>query len=356
MPATLGLMRLGLILLLAAAPTWASPSVKKLEKELADAKSVEQMIEAITALGKTHKPEAYPPLGRAFDARRNSPRISQALVRAFIRLKDKRAEEPLTGAWDYLNSVRLQMGDDVPAHLVALRENVVEALGECGGKAAGDILLEALSDKDPRVVENAARGLGKLKDKRAVEPLIELLSRGGGVGQAAFEALADIGDARAEAPLERALRNEDMSTQAEAAYALARVSKTKRGVGLENLERIKANERVETAARQLAAYYLLKLDQKSGLDYLAGELGKGTTARKALAAELLGKSGSERAAAPLVDGLRANDPSSRELCVRGLGALGGSRAVAALRQRKREDANVSVRAAAKDALEELGEE
>ncbi len=345
-----------LVLLLLASPASASPSVKTLQRQLADAKSVEQMIEAINALGKTHKKEAFPPLGQLFDARRNSPRISQALVRAFIRLKDPRAEQPLTGAWDYLNSVKLQLGDDVPAHLVALRESVAEALGECGGTAAGDVLLEALSDQDAVVVQNAVRGLGRLKDKRAVDPLIDLLSRGGSVGQAAFEALADIGDPRAEAPLERALRNEDMSTQAQAAYALARVSRAKRGVALENLERIKSNERVEAAARQLAAYYLLKLDERSGLEYLTAELEKGTTARRALAADLLGKSGSPRAAAPLVDGLRAMDPSVRELCVRALGALGGGRAVSALKEREKQDANVSVRAAAREQLQELGEE
>lgn len=347
---------LAVLLALPAAPAAASPSVKKLERQLADGKSVEQMIEAITALGKTHKAAAYPPLGALFDVRRNSPRVSQALVRAFIRLKDKRAEEPLLKAWDYLGSMRLELGDDgLPPHLVALRESVAEALGVCGGRAAGDALLEALSDQDRVVAENAARGLGRLGDKRAVGPLIDLLSRGGGVGQAAFEALADIGDPRAEAAVEQALGNQDMPSRAEAAYALARVSKRKRAKALDALERIENDQRVEAAARSLAAYYLLKLDERGGLEYLTRELEKGTTARRSLAAQLLGQSGSERAAAPLIDGLRSEDPAARELCVRALGALGGSRAVSPLRQRLHEDANLSVRAAAREELEDLGE-
>lgn len=346
-------IRLAAAFCLLALPAAAKPNVKKLTKELAEAKSVEQMISVVQALGRTRKPEAVQPLARLLDVRRNSPRLSLAVVRALGALKSPDGEAPLTGAWDYLNSVRLQMGEEMPANLLVLRQAVTEALGEVGTERAGEILLEALNDKDPVVVEKAARSLGRMRNKAATEPLIELLSRGGAVGQAAFEGLADLQDSRARAPLERALRHEDFFIQAQAAYALARLQK--KSPAVDDLERIVASERTEAGAKSLAAYYLVRLDRQMGLDHLQKELLKGPTTRRSLAADMLGKSGNPRASQPLLEGLRSPDASLREVSIRGLGRLGGHRVVHAL-ERMKDDPNVSVRSAAKNALADLGEE
>ena len=69
-----------------------------------------------------------------------------------------------------------------------------EALGKIGDKRAVEPLIKALEDKDGYVSQHSARALGKIGDTRAVEPLIELLSDDDwGVRNAAKEALKKLG-------------------------------------------------------------------------------------------------------------------------------------------------------------------
>lgn len=339
-----------IVLCVLALPAAAKIRVGRLLKDLKEAQG-DKRIPVVMALGRSANKEAVEPLLGLFDIRQESPRLSAALVEALGRLGDDRAEEPLIGAWDYMNSMRLQLGEELPAHLQTLRAQLIEALGSLGGDRAVTVLQNALNDKDPAVVQKAAWAMGKRKETRALEALVELVSRGGNVAQAAFEALGEIGDERVEGHLDRALKHQDPLVQVQAAYALFRLG---REDGEEELLRLMNSERQEPRTRLLAAYYLARLDNREALDYLFLLLKKGNGASKAQAAEALGKSGNQRAVLPLAEGLRSSDASQRLLIVRALGRLGGSRAVYTL-YKMEDDDNPSVRAAARQALVEMGE-
>ncbi|HEX4047022.1 MAG TPA: HEAT repeat domain-containing protein, partial [Elusimicrobiota bacterium] len=64
--------------------------------------------------------------------------------------------------------------------------------------------------------------------------------------------------------------------------------------------------------------------------------------------------GNPRAVLPLVVAMKSDDPSLRLSIARGLGRLGGERAISALRK-LREDPNPGVHNAALDSLAELGD-
>ncbi len=338
----------------AAAPALAKPGVKPLLAKLEAAKGA-QKLRVIDALGRTGRKEAVAPLLALFDPRKNSPRLTSTLVVALGRLKDERADDALIGTWDYLNSLRLELQSDFPAHLQILRATVTEALGQIGGARAMPVLHDALQDKDPLVVGRAATALGALRDRDAVDALIQLSGRGGNLGQSAVEALAEIGDGRAISTMQRLLHNDDPDVRAQAAYALVRL-KDREDDGEQELVNLQTSERYELQDRLFAAYYLARLGSRSGLDFLTGLLDKGPQASKELAAEALGRAKNEKAVPPLAEAaLRAKDASLRLIVARSLGQIGGTRAVNTLR-RMADDSNQSVRAAAKQALYDLGED
>lgn len=341
------------VLLVLAGPAFARTRVKPLIEKLEKAQGPEQ-IHVVEALGRTGSKDAVSPLLDLFDVRKAPPKLTAALVVALGRLKDERAVDALIGAWDYLNSMRLAMESDFPAHLQILRAAVVESLGQIGGARVVPILHDALQDKDQLVVARAAAALGAMRDRDGVDALIQLAARGGNVGQSAVESLADIGDERAISTMQRLLRSEDPKVRAQAAFALVKLG-DKEEDGAQELENLQSSERYELKDRLFAAYYLARLNKREGLDFLTGLLAKGPEPVRELAAQALGRSKNEKAVAPLAEAaLRAKDPSLRLMVARGLSEIGGTRAIYSLR-RMEEDENQSVRGAAKMALYDLGE-
>jgi HEAT repeat protein len=338
------------LLLLAAAPAAAKPSVGRLLKLLPQAAGDGQL-RIIRALGRSGKPkDAVGPLLALLDVRKDSPRRSAVIVEALGRLGERRAAGPLLGAWDYLVSLRQQM--DLTAQVQVLRLAVIEALGGVGGEGAGRALLEALSDPDPAVVEAAARALGAMRERKAVDSLAELTQSGGDVGQAACEALGAIGDAKGRPALERALRAESAAQAAPAAYGLARLGRKE---GAQALEAMLESSLTGEAGGRAAAYYLVRLDRRAGLDFLAQLLESEQSGLPLMAAEALGKAGNERAVLPLVEAVPGAVVPLRLAIANALGRLGGTRAVLALKKLK-DDNNLAVRHAAAAALEDLGED
>ena len=343
-------------LLLLAAPAWPRGGAGRMLKQLQET-SGDAQIGVIRALGRGGQAKAAAPLLALFDVRKDSPRRSAALAEALGRLRAPEAGEPLLGAWDYLLGLRLQM--DLTAQVQVLRGAVVEALGEIGGEGAAKVLGEALSDPDPVVVESAVRALGRMRDRKNLDSLIELSRQGGNIGQAACEALGRIGDAKAQPPLARALASENPIDGVPAAYGLALMGKKE---GFARLEALVAgheggdNPALAWRVRLLAAAYLARLDKKAGLDFLVGVLeSKAELELKIPAAEALGKSENPRAALPLVEASGAAEADLRLMIARGLGRLGGSRAVRGLRELAG-DSNLAVRSAAAAALADLGDD
>ena len=96
-------------------------------------------------------------------------------------------------------------------------------------EAEGNIecLIAALKDKDSDVRNAAAWSLGRLGDKRAVEPFIAALKdKDSNVREAAAEALGELGDKRAVKPLLTALKKDkDSNVRDAAAKALGKLGK-----------------------------------------------------------------------------------------------------------------------------------
>ncbi|MBI3563604.1 MAG: HEAT repeat domain-containing protein [Elusimicrobia bacterium] len=332
-----------------ALPAMAKPREKNLINDFSLGKD-EERIRLAPALGHLKDRKAVDALLLALDYKRGNPRESAAITDALGAAGDPRATVELSSGWDYLRTLTMQMGE-LPAHLQVLRAKILEALSRCGGEQASAILVEAVNDKDPRVVEEAVRGLGRLQVKDAVPALQQLAGQGGDMTQAVFEAFADIGDKRAVSTLEQGLANPDKFVEVEAAYALAKLGDKKMAARLEaSLKNDPGAEKVGI----LAAYYLAKLDKSAGIAHLEALMNKKDSGYAVLAADALGKCGNPRAVLPLTEAARADDSSVRMSVARGLGLLGGARAVTALKKLAA-DANAGVRAAALGSLVALGE-
>jgi HEAT repeat protein len=92
------------------------------------------------------------------------------------------------------------------------REAAAQALGNIRDKKATQPLLKILSDEVEELLYAAAGALGRIRDPKAVEPLIDLFRNEDMDSETrwiAAEALGSIGDARAVAPLIEVLTDED---------------------------------------------------------------------------------------------------------------------------------------------------
>lgn len=334
---------------LSALPAMAKPREKNLIRAF-EVGNEEERIRLAPALGHLKDKKAVDALLLALDYKRGNPRVSTALTDALGTAGDARASVELGAGWDYLRTLTMQMGE-LPAHLQVLRAKILEALSRCGGEQAVALLTEAVNDKDPRVVEEAVRGLGRLQVKDAVPALQQLAGQGGDMTQAVFEAFADIGDKRAVSTLEQGLANPDKFVEVQAAYALAKLGDKKM---LARLEASLKNDPGSEKVGILAAYYLAKLDRTDGIAHLDGVLKKKDSPYAVLAADALGKCGNPRAVLPLTEAARSDDSSVRLSVARGLGLLGSPRAVTALKKLA-SDANGGVRATALSSLVALGE-
>jgi len=340
---------LAALLVLVSVPAAAKKArVKDLIRDF-EAGKLEDRLRLAPALAHSKEKKAVDVLLNALDVKRGNPRETTALVEALGKAGDARAVDSLVGAWDYLRSLMLQT--ELPAHLQVLRWKILEALSLLGGDQAVSILSESLNDKDPRVVEESVRGLGRLQVKEAVPALQQLAGRGGDMTQAVFEAFGEIADQRAVSTLEQALSNADKFVEIEAAYALAKLGKKEM---FKRLEESLLNDPGTEKVGVLAAYYLAKLDRASGLEHLDRLSKRSDSGYAALAAETLGKSGNPRAVVILVEAAKSGDSSLRLSSARALGRLGGTRAVSALKK-LHDDPHPGVRSAAISALAELGE-
>jgi HEAT repeat protein len=109
----------------------------------------------------------------------------------------------------------------------SVRRSAAKALGRIGDKRAVEPLIQALKDENYCVREEAAWALGDIGDTRAVEPLIQSLKEidtDRDVRHSAAGALGRIGDKRAVEPLLLALKDKNnQNVQRQAAWSLGQI-------------------------------------------------------------------------------------------------------------------------------------
>lgn len=168
---------------------------------------------AVQLLGQIPDPKLVDPMIEAL--KDTSAETRRAAAMALARLKEKRGAPPL---------VPLLADDNMPVRIAAM-----EGLIFLSDPSTVDPLLAVVKEKkDIDVAANAARVLGRLKDPKAVEPLINLLSAEEPRARlAAADALGRLGDARAAEPLANAMLDENWEVQRAAGTALAGIKDPK---------------------------------------------------------------------------------------------------------------------------------
>jgi len=211
-----------------------------------------------------------------------------------------------------------------------------------------EAILESLGDKDSRVREAAANALGRMGDRRAVDPLVNALGDPlDGVRDAAavalknlneplgeriyeslkgskkaWEELARKNDPRAVVPLVKALGAWDMTVRANAAWTLRKLGDPR---AVEPL--IKALGDRSPIVRGAAASALSEVGDRRAVDPMVISLGDTDETVREAAAWTLGKLKDPRAVEPLILALKDWFFKVRETAAYTLGELGDPRAV-----------------------------
>lgn len=344
---------LGAGLILAPGPAFSRMGTTALLKELENASAAEKPL-VVRALGRDGGKRAAAPILKLFDIRGGSPDLSSAAVDALGRIGSREAAPALLDAWEFLMEMRFRMAG-LPAHLQTLRAGLAQALGRIGDPKALSALRRGLIDEDSRVAERSMEALSQMRDTQSIDMILRhAAGPDPGLRQAAYEALGEFkGEEKARSALRAGLEGGSPATQATASYGLARHGEQ---IGFLKLEGFLDEVSDPYPEGMLAAYYLVRLGRKQGLDYLLRIVEDEKSPLRFGALQALGKSGEAKAAAPLAKRLEeGGDPAAIRLpLVMALGRLGGTRAVYALKKAQG-DPDPAVRGAARLALAELGE-
>ena len=148
---------------------------------------------------------------------------------------------------------------------VMVQKEAAAALATLGPEAAGS-LLAALKTKDTVMKLGVIEALGKIRETRAVEPLIACLNdESNEVRWVAAIALAEIEDIRATEPRARALKDPDKYVRYGAAFALTRIGwkpgdQTERALYFLGFEEWKVLKEIGTPSIKALAYAMKDRD------------------------------------------------------------------------------------------------
>lgn len=177
-------------------------------------------------------------------------------------------------------------------------------------------LILSLDSRDPEVRENAAITLGKIKDERAVQPLIKLLTdQEWEVESAATNALVEIGEPAVE-PLIKILQDEN-----ENVFLQMKVTAVLAGIKDERAVQPMIKALKEKPELQADLGYNLGLMGEPAVEPLITALGDGDPNVRVRAAEALGRIGGERAIGPLTTALNDEDETVRVFAKLGLKSI-----------------------------------
>ncbi len=265
------------------------------------------------------------------------------------------------GLFDLLfkpNVEKMEAKKDVDGLIKALRYNkygikgAAEALGKIGDKRAIEPLIQAL--KKGAFPGEVAEALGEIGDVRAVEALINTLIHGySDVQWKAAEALGKIGDARAVESLIQALGDktsyQNSYVRWKAAEALGKIGDV-RAVGA----LIQASFYDDDGVKYSAGNALEKIKVLGAVEPFIQALKYDDNHIQEYAAEALGMRKEAGAVEPLIQAMRDKNDNVRWKAAVALGNIGDTRAVEPLIQAMR-DKNDNVRWKAAEALGKIGD-
>lgn len=207
-----------------------------------------------------------------------------AVCRALGRSGRPEAVEPLLKVWDALLERKFHRFG-LPPELEAVRAEAAEALGLLGDIKAVPVLRRGLIDDDKAVAARSAAALARLGDAGSV-PALARLAEGpdDSLARTALEALGALGGPAAEEALRKGLESPRPALAVTAAYGLGL---QKRVVGRLRLEGWLEESAEPTAEGVLAAEYLGRLGERSGVEFLLKTAREGPDGLKAPAAEAL---------------------------------------------------------------------
>ena len=334
-----------------------------------DTCAAEPLIDALGDPDASVRRSVVEALGRIGDARAVEPliavlrdqyeEISQSAAEALVGIGASAVEPLIDALSDPDRRVRqgaaealVSIGASAVKPLIAalynrnedLRRRVGKVLVKIGAPAV-ELLIDALSDHDIWMRRRVAEMLGAIGDARAIEPLIDALcDPDEGVRLRAAEALTNIGASAVE-PLIVALRSQYNDVRWRSAEALGRIGDA-RAVEPLIAALNDRNERV----RRSAAEALGRVGDTRAVKSLIDALSDRDEIVRGSAASALGRVGDARAVESLVAAL--NDPNGgvRRRAADALGRIGDARALPELERVVREDKDIFVADAARNAI------
>jgi HEAT repeat protein len=213
------------------------------------------------------------------------------------------------------------------------RSEVVDAIGNVGGAAAGPVLLAHLGVGNDALFEEAVcRVLGQIGERRAVPVLVKALDGDPRVAVAAATALGDIGDPQVAPQLMSLLTAPNDELRAAAARGLGLIEHAPAATALRELIQNDADEKV----RAEACVSLALVGDASVASEIAAALPRLRDERKEVV-WILGHIGGQECVPVLVECLTDRDREVRFAAAYGLAAIGGEAAVAALLTRQTDE-------------------
>jgi len=365
-------------------------------EELEQSPHWEERARAAERLGRIGSARAVPALLRVVrDIKDEDEDVRGAALRGLGRIRDPRALPGLIEALGYAEAslppriaeiIVMFGGDSVPLLIADLRNLdsdvrrmwAAEILGWLGDPRATVPLIESLGDVSPEVRAKAAGGIGKIRDARSVDRLLEMLLSDpipfvrtraaqalGSIGHPkvidhlihvlkdpewwvrirAIEALEQIGQSSSSALLV-ALEDDDEEVRQRAAMALERMGYVQEGIAVI----------VRDGYRPDISRVLLLMGRAGVTEVLFGSLVETKGDARKILVRLAGDIGDVSAGTPLRAVLsESEDPSLRSRVVEALGKIGCREAIPDILTCLR-DTDEWIRRASVDALSSLGAE
>jgi HEAT repeat protein len=311
------------------------------EKSLQGARKSRDRVRTLEELRDSGKlsPAFLPMLHKQLQAQRQ-PEVKASVARILGGLKDPSSIEPLAQALEFGNS------DSAAA---AMNREIADALGRIGDVRAVPTLLRVLKMQDHYVQVEAIEGLGALKAKEAVAPLMAIAPDDTVepfVSRKALRALGDIGDPQAVPVLVKMMFKDrrGASFYPEASFALYQLGQPSsdallavlKGDDKELFAWARENHVLDAALYAKASQVLGDLYDRRAekpllakLSYEASQPGFKLMVRMK-AAEALGRMRTKEAVKPLSGMLGETEPLARFEYLKALSRIGGRDAMPAL--------------------------